>query len=54
MDIFEYEYKTDVSDLDIYSIQLKVHTINFNIHEYHFTAQFIDNQSTLTIIFKVS
>ena len=37
MDIFEYEYKTGVLDsdfyLDIYSIQLKVYIVIFNIHE---------------------
>jgi hypothetical protein len=36
-DLFEYEYKINVSDSDfysdIYSIQLKVHIINFNIDE---------------------
>jgi len=37
MDFFEYEYKTDVSNLDfyldIYSIELKVYTVKFNIYE---------------------
>ena len=37
MDFFKYEYKTDVSNLDfyldIYSIELKVYTVKFNIYE---------------------
>jgi hypothetical protein len=36
-DLFEYEYKTNVSNsdfyLDIYSIQLKVHIVKFYIDE---------------------
>ena len=33
--------------LDIYSIQLKVHIVKFNIHEQSVTTNFIDNQSEI-------
>jgi hypothetical protein len=53
-DLFSYEYKMDVSDLDFYSdinsIQFKVHIVTFNIHEENFTTKFVDNQSTLLMI----
>jgi len=31
MDLVEYEYKMNVSDSDIYSVQLKVLIVEFNI-----------------------
>ena len=50
-DIFNAKYKKDLSDSyfywDVYSIQLKVHIVKFEIHEYNFTAKFIDKQSEI-------
>jgi hypothetical protein len=43
-DIFKNEYKTNISGSDFYfnySIQLKMHIVKFNLHEYNFTTEFI-------------